>query len=202
MFCRSAEPMGNALAVAVQGFEGLRVQVRYLKAILIAFLLVWTLGTILLPASSSHAAEIVGHWVTKSQTDNDINFFFESEGDFFIENETSWIQGTYIDESDSVTGQLDLYVQDGSNVEDIGKEARYDYDIHDNLLTLSETAHDGTDLPSTLDMGDPTGRYVVIGINTDPTDEYNENDKDDQDNDWVVYANCFVEVLAGIPVSP
>ncbi len=202
MFCRSAEPMGTALAVAVQGFEGLRVQVRYLKAILIAFLLVWTLGTILLPASSSHAAEIVGHWVTKSQTDNDINFFFESEGDFFIENETSWIQGIYIDESDSVTGQLDLYVQDGSNVEDIGKEARYDYDIHDSLLTLSETVHDGTDLPSTLDMGDQKGRYVVIGINTDPTDEYNENDKDDQDNDWVVYANCFVEVLAGIPVSP
>jgi len=175
---------------------------RYCKTILIAFLLVGTFGTILMSVPLSCATEIVGHWETKDQTGNNIYFFFGSEDDFFIENETSWIQGTYIVQPDSFPGQLDLYIQDGSNTEDIGKKALCTYDIHDNLLTLSGTVHDGTAPPSILDVGDPACRNVFIGINTDPDDKDHENDENTQDGDWVVYANCFVEILAGILISP
>lgn len=168
----------------------------------IPFLIVWAMAIVLLSAPLSYAAEIVGHWVTKNQTDNNVYFFFGPEDDFFIESETSWIQGTYIVQPDSVPGQLDLYVQDGSNVEDVGKEARYGYDIHDNLLTLSGTVHDGTDRLSTLEVEATAGRDVFTGINTDPPDEDDENNEDVQDDDWVVYASCFVEVLAGILISP
>jgi len=167
-----------------------------------SFLIVWVFAIVPLSPSLSHAGKIVGHWETESRTGNDIYFFFGSEGDFFIENKTSWIQGTYIVETDSVPGQVDLYVQDGSNVEDIGKKAHYGYNIHDNILTLSGTPYEKGDRLSTLDTADPSGSFVYIGINDDPRDEDDDKDINDQDNDWVVYANCFVEILSGIHISP
>ena len=175
---------------------------RYLKAILIVFLLVGTFGTILMSAPLSRVSEIVGYWETKNQAGNDVTFFFGSEDDFFIENETSWIQGTYATPLDADPRQLDLFIQDGSNVEDIGKEVRYRYDIYDNLLTLSGTTDDGTDRPTPLDVENPAGSFVIIGVNTDLPDEDFEDHEDNKDGDWVVYANCFVEVLAGILISP
>jgi len=72
----------------------------------------------------------------------------------------------------------------------------------DDLLTLSGTVHDGTDRSSTLDIEVTAGRDVFTGINTDQPDENDENNDDVQDDDWVVYASCFVEVLAGILISP
>ena len=166
--------------------------------ILIAFLLVWTLGAILLSAPFSHAAEIAGHWLSKNQTGNNVYFFFGPEDDFFIEDETSWIQGTYTIQPDSVPGQLDLYIQDGSTVEDVGKTVRYLYDIHNNLLKLSETDQGGADHPTTLEVVHPAGSSAFIGINTDPSDEEDEDD----DTTWNAYATCFIMGLAGVFSSP
>ena len=157
----------------------------------IPFLTVWTIAIVLLSAPLSHAAEIAGHWLTKNQTGNDVYFFFEPEGDFFIEDETSWIQGTYTIQPDSVRGQLDLYIQDGSTVEDVGKTVCYLYDIHDNLLKLSEKDPGGTDHLTTLEVVHPAGSSAFIGINTDPSHEDNEDNEDD-DTTWNVYASCFV----------
>jgi hypothetical protein len=152
------------------------------------FLMAWTIAIILLSGPLTHAAEIVGHWLNKNQAGNNIYFFFGPEDDFFIEDEVSWIQGTYTIEPDSTPGQLDLFIQDGSNVEDVGKAVRYLYDIDDDLLTLSGTDPGGTDRLTTLEVADPAGSFVFIGINTDPSDE----DDEDDDITWNVYASCFV----------
>ena len=162
------------------------------------FLIVWTISFVLLSEPLSHAAEIVGHWLNKNQADNNVYFFFGPEDDFFIEDETSWIQGTYTIEPDSIPGQLDLFIKDGSNIEDIGKTVRYLYDIHDNLLTLSGTDQGRTDRPTTLEVADPAGSFVFIGINTDPSDE----DDEDDDTIWNVYASCFIRGLASLFGSP
>jgi len=171
--------------------------VKSLKDKKIPFLIVWAMAIVLLSAPLSHAAEITGHWLTKNQTGNDVYFFFEPEGDFFIEDETSWIQGTYTIQPDSVPGQLDLYIQDGSTFEDVGKTVRYLYDIHDNLLELSEKDYSGTDHPTTLEGVHPAGSSGFVGINTDPYD-----DEEEEDTTWNVYASCFIKGLAGIFSSP
>ncbi len=162
------------------------------------FLIVWTIAIVLLSGPLSHAAEIVGHWLEKNQAGNTIYFFFGPEDDFFIEDEASWIQGTYTIEPDATPGQLDLFIQDGSHVEDVGKTVRYLYDIDDDLLTLSGTDQGRTHHPTTLEVANPAGNSVFIGINTDPSDE----DDEDDDITWNVYASCFVMRVAGIFGSP
>ena len=98
----------------------------------------------------------------------------------------------HIIQPDSLPGQLDLYIQDGSTNEDVGQTIRYLYHIHDNLLTLSGTGKGGTDHPTTLEVVDPDGSSVSIGINTDPSVKDDEDDEDDEDYNWNVYASCFV----------
>ena len=163
------------------------------------FLIAGTLAILMLPATLSHAIDITGNWQAADLTDNGaLLFFLGPAGDFFIEDETSWIQGTYTIQPDSVPGQLDLYIQDGSTVEDVGKTVRYLYDIHDNLLKLSETDQGETDHPTTLEVLHPAGSSAFIGINTDPSDE----DDEDDDTTWNVYASCFIKGLTGIFSSP
>lgn len=153
------------------------------------FLIVMALAVVMLPASAAHGTDIAGSWQLTSLTDNRaILFYFGSEGDFFVEDETSWIQGTYTIQPDTVPGTLDLYVQEGYNAEDAGKVIRYRYEIHDSLLTLSDTEQEA-DRPSILDMTDQNGRSGFIVVNTDTYDEDEEND---DDANWRFYASCFL----------
>ena len=156
------------------------------------FLIGWTIVIVLLPGPLSHAVEIVGHWVDKNQAGNNVYFVFGPEDEFYVEDETSWIQGTYTIEPDSVPGQLNLYIQEGSNIEDVGKAIRYRYHIQDNYLTLTGANPGGTDHPTTLEALNPAGSTAFIGINTDPSDKVDENDEDKDDYNWAVYASCFV----------
>ena len=153
------------------------------------FLLVWTFVFALLLGTLSHATEIAGSWLAKSPSDGSIFLSFGDENVFFLEDETSWVQGTYTRQSDSATGQLDLYIQDGSTAEDVGKRISYFYDIHDSLLTLSGTDQGGNGTPIILESMNQAGSSAFIGINTDAS---HENDEDDDDTNWNVYASCFV----------
>ena len=114
---------------------------------------------------------------------------FGDANDFFIEDETAWIQGTYTSQSDAATGQLNLYIQDGSNSDDVGKTMTYAYGIQNNLLTLSGSDQGGNIPTTILASVNQAGSSAFIGINTDPN---HENDKDDDDTNWYVYASCFV----------
>ena len=155
------------------------------------FLIPWTFAMVILSGTLSLATDIAGNWQSTDQTDTGVVlFFFGSEDDFFIEDDTSWIQGSYIIQPDSVPGQVDLYIQDGSNDADIGKTIRYRYHVHDDLLTLFETDQGDIDRPTTLEAMNPAGSSAFIGINTDPPDEDDEKDKDD--TNWNFYATCFV----------
>lgn len=159
---------------------------------MITNVLAWTCFIVLLPGSLSHATEIAGDWLNKNPSGDSVFLSFGDVGDFLIEDKTSWIQGSYTIQPDPVPGTLDLYIQDGSKDEDIGKITRYYYHIHDNLLTLSGTDQGGTDPPTILEALNPAGSSSFIGINTDPDDE-----KDEDDYTWNVYASCFVMSLLG-----
>lgn len=153
------------------------------------YFMAWTFLIVLLSGTLSHATEIAGNWLAKNASGGSVFLSFGDADDFFIEDETSWIQGTYTRQSDSATGQLDLYIQDGSNGEDVGKTISYFYDIHDNLLTLTGTDPGESDNPVTLESVNQAGSSAFIGINTDPPDE---NDEDKDDTNWNLYASCFV----------
>lgn len=153
------------------------------------FLLVWTCVFALLRGDLSHAAEVEGNWLARNPSGGSVFLSFGDADDFFIEDETSWIQGAYTSRSDSDSAQLDLYIQDGSNGEDVGKTISYRYDVHDNLLTLSGTDQGGNDAPTILGSVNQAGSSAFIGINTDAN---HENDEDDDDTNWNVYASCFV----------
>jgi hypothetical protein len=164
------------------------------------FRLVWPFIFVLLVGALAHATEIAGDWQAEDRAGKRLFYYFETDHTFFFEDETSWFQGTYSIEPDSVPGQLALYIQDGSHGEDAGKTVRYRYDIHDNLLTLTGMDQDETDRPTTLEVVDPAGSAVFIGINTGPSDKDDEDDEDDYN--WNVYASCFIKGLAGIFSSP
>ncbi len=149
----------------------------------------WTTLIVLLFGTLSHATEIAGNWLAKKPSDGSVFLSFGEANDFIIEDETSWIQGTYTSQSDSATGQLNLYIQDGSNSDDVGKSITYAYGIQDNLLTLSGTDQGGNDAPTILASVNQAGSSAFIGINTDPN---HENDEGDDDTNWNVYASCFV----------
>jgi hypothetical protein len=155
------------------------------------FLLVWTFVFALLLGALSHAAEIAGDWQAEDHAGKRLFYYFGTDHTFFFEDDASWIQGTYTTEPDASSGQVDLFIQDGSHVEDVGKSVRYIYDIHDNLLTLSGTDQGQTQQPTTLEGVNPVGNAVFIGINTDSSDEDEDEDEDD-DITWNVYASCFV----------
>ena len=153
------------------------------------FLLVWAFVFAMLIGTLSHAMEIAGDWLAKNPSDGSVFLSFGDANDFFIEDETSWIQGTYTSQPDAVSGQLHLYIQDGSNRDDVGKTISYAYDIQDNLLTLSGTDQGENTPPTMLAAVHQAGRSAFIGINTDAN---HENKKDDDDTNWYVYASCFV----------
>ena len=152
------------------------------------FLLVWTFVFVLLLGALSHATEIAGDWQAEDHAGKRLFYYFGTDHTFFFEGDASWIQGTYTTEPDAASGQVDLFIQDGSHVEDVGRSVRYVYDIHDNLLTLSVTDQDRTHQSTTLEGANPVGNTVFIGINTDPPDE---DDKEDEPV-WNIYASCFV----------
>jgi hypothetical protein len=156
------------------------------------YCMAWTFLVVLLSGTLSHATEITGNWLVKNPSGDSVFLSFGDTDDFFIEDETSWIQGTYVIQSDAFPGQLDLYIQDGVNGEDIGKTVRCLYHVHDNLLTLTGTDQGETNPPTTLEAVNPSGSTVFIGINTDPPDKDDENDEDKDDYNWNVYASCFV----------
>jgi hypothetical protein len=165
--------------------------VKYLITMLVRLLTVWALGTILLSASYCFANEIEGHWLADDPSGNSVIFYFGPESAFYMEDGSSWIQGTYTIRPDTIPKQLDLQIEDGSDVEDVGKEVRYHYNVDVNLLTLSTPEH-----PTALDMENSSDRYVFIGINLDSSDE-----DDDDDSNFSIYASCFVGGLAGIHLS-
>ena len=153
------------------------------------FLLVWTFVFTLLLGTLSQATEIAGDWLAKNPSGSSVRLSFGDNDDFYIEDETSWIQGTYTRQPDSANGQLDLYIQDGSNGDNVGKTITYAYDIQDNLLTLYGTDPNGNNEPTILGSVNQAGSSAFIGINTDTN---HENDGDDDDTNWNVYASCFV----------
>ena len=158
------------------------------------FLNVLTLAIAILSGTVSHAAGITGNWrVTNLTGDRAILFCFGSDDDFFIEDETSWIQGTYSIQTDSTPGQLDLYIQDGSNAEDVGKTVRYRYDMYDHFLTIYGTNPGRTDRSTTIAGAGTAGNAIFIGVNTDPPED---EDDDDDDAKWNLYASCFITGLA------
>jgi hypothetical protein len=162
-------------------------------------LLVWTFVFALQHGALSHATEIAGDWQAEDHAGKRLFYAFETDHTFFIESETSWFQGTYNMDPEAIPGLLDLYVQDGSNGEDVGKTITYVYDIHDHLLTLSRTDPGGNEPPIMLASVNQAGSSAFIGVNTDPP---HENDKDDNDTNWYVYASCFVmSVMSGSPPS-
>jgi hypothetical protein len=162
---------------------------------LMRLLTVWALGTILLSASYCFAEGIEGHWLAENPSGNSVLFYFGPEYAFYMEDGSSWIQGTYTIRPDTIPKQLDLQIEDGSNVEDVGKEVRYHYNVAVNMLTLN-TPEYPTSHPTALDMENSSDRYVFIGYNLDSSDD------DDDDSEFTFYASCFVKELAGIDISP
>jgi len=167
--------------------EGPRGQVKYLIAMVMRLLAVWALGIILLAVPFSHAEGIEGHWLADNPSGNSVIFNFGPEYAFYMEDGASWVQGTYTIRPDTMPKQLDLYIEKGSDVEDVGKEVHYHYNVDVNLLTLSATGH-----PTALDVANPSDRYVFIGYNLDSSD-----DDDDDDSNFSIYASCFVAELTG-----
>jgi hypothetical protein len=158
------------------------------------FFVVMTLTIVMLSVTVSHAADITGNWRGTNLTDDRaILFCFGPSNDFYIEDEISWIQGVYSSKPDSVPGQLELFVQDGSNAQDVGKTFRYRYDMSDHFLTLYGTDPGNGDRPTTLAVANTAGNAIFIGVNTDPEDD---EDDDDDDVKWNLYASCFVKGLA------
>jgi hypothetical protein len=165
------------------------IAVKSLKSLMMTYFMAWTIFIVLLSGTLSHAADIAGIWLARNPSDGSVFLYFGDADDFFIDAETSWIQGTYTRQSDATTGQLNLYIQDGSNSDDVGKTITYAYGIQDNLLTLYGTDQGENNAPTLLASVDQVGSSAFIGINTDAN---HENDKDDNDTNWYVYASCFV----------
>ena len=153
------------------------------------FLWPWILVIVALSVPFSQATEIDGCWQAE---DGGILFFFGPGNTFFVENETSWFQGSYTIRPDTFPGQLDLYIEDGSHGEDPDGKVCYLYDIEDNFLTLT-----ATDPSAAFAAKNPSGRYVTIGINLDSSDE-----DDDDDSNFSLQASCFVRGLSQIFYEP
>ena len=154
----------------------------WLKTIWVRFLIVWALAIVLLSAPFSHADEIEGHWLADNPSGNSVIFYFGPEYAFYMEDGLSWVQGTYTIRPGTIPKQLNLGITDGSNVEDVGKDIHYHYNVDANLLTLSTPKH-----PTVLHMENSSDRYVFIGVNLDSSDE-----DDDDDSNFSIYASCFV----------
>jgi hypothetical protein len=166
--------------------------VKYLIAMLMRLLTIWALGTILLSASYCFAEGIEGHWLAETPSGSSVIFGFGPEYAFYMEDGSSWIQGTYTTQSNTMPRQLNLYIEEGSDVEEIGKQISYHYNIDANLLTLTTTENS-----TALNVDNSSEGHVFIGVNLDSYDE-----DDDDGSHLVIYASCFIGELAGILISP
>jgi hypothetical protein len=153
-----------------------------LKAIMIPGLMAWTVFMVMFPGTMTHATEVAGDWLSDNPSDKHL-FYFGTDHTFFFENETSWFQGTYTVQYDSHLKRLHLNIEDSSDVGDVGRDVRYDYDIYDNVLVLSVA-----DASAPFDGQDSSDRYVYIGINLDSSDD----DDDEDDSNFSLYASCFI----------
>ena len=150
--------------------------------------MVWVFVVVLLPGRLSHATEIEGHWLAENPSGNSVLFYFGPESAFYMEDGSSWIQGTYTTQSNTMPRQLNLYIEEGSDVEDIGKQISYHYNFDAHLIVLTST-----DQITPLDVESPSNRYFFIGYNLDSSDD------DDDDSEFTFYASCFASSLP--PVS-
>jgi len=134
-------------------------------------------------AGKAGFAQLDGDWRTRPRADMEATFIrFDADGSFYIENSTSWYQGTYDVDPHAEHLRLLLDVADGSDTEAIGGRHTYSYEFDKDTLILSTVENQGL-----LSSQDSTGRAVFIAINYDSSE-----DDDDDDANFSIHASCFI----------
>ncbi len=128
------------------------------------------------------STELEGNWRTIRHDGVEAAYLsFGADRSFFIDGASNWYSGSFKLEADDEPSHLILDVEDGSEIERIGKQFVFLYELDEETLTVDVSQSSGI-----LEHQGPNARSVYVAINYD-------SDEDDDDEEFSLYASCFIE---------